>query len=450
MINFNNNINIMREELYNVNIKLEKLLESGNYSQLKYKLNADGFMKWKDDKYQDYWFNIKNAFEQGVTPTNDYDNPFFKSLNNLGVRGRLELLFNKSNTTTHTSNFSANQDYTSQVSEGLEGFKAIHKDIEETIFNDVAKYFNEVLHHEVLRNINGKWSLVIDNETLWDIWSNIIYPYIQSNPSTMISVASFYFLSGLLIKRSISKINSKILERIREDYKKEMSNPATKKDILEFKHLCESQNKVLFWMNSIEMILVCGFTYALAPKIKPSFPPITIPLPQNPDYNSYTNPGYNTYTNPNFYNSPHHYPYSNSFLLPFLTNKISKRFQTILKYILLFIFIIFIIYILPYIDFITNSPHLIYLFIIIISSIVIFYLFLNGFIILNYSIWSQTDKNKDKELYKYLPKFIKNYLLNLKEISQYKSSNYFIKLYFMSGTILLLMLIIFIITIIVL
>jgi hypothetical protein len=153
----------------------------------------------------------------------------------------------------------------------------------------------------------------------------------------MISVASFYFLSGLLIKRSISKINSKILERIREDYKKEMSNPATKKDILEFKHLCESQNKVLFWMNSIEMILVCGFTYALAPKIKASFPPITIPLPHNPDYNSYTNP--------NFYNSPHHYPYSNSFLLPFLTNKISKRFQSILKYILLFIFIIFIIYI---------------------------------------------------------------------------------------------------------
>ena len=76
---------------------------------------------------------------------------------------------------------------------------------------------------------------------------------------------------------------------------------------------------------------------------------------------------------------------------------------------------------------------------------VIFYLFLKGLIILNYSIRSSSENNKELVTNKYLPKFIKNYLLNLKEISKYYNSNSFVKLYFVGGTSLLVILIIFII-----
>ena len=77
---------------------------------------------------------------------------------------------------------------------------------------------------------------------------------------------------------------------------------------------------------------------------------------------------------------------------------------------------------------------------------IIFYLIITGLIILNYSI-RKNYNNNNKELVKsnYLPKFIKNYLLKLEEISKFNNSNSFIKLYFMSGIILSVFLIIFII-----
>ena len=59
----------------------------------------------------------------------------------------------------------------------------------------------------------------------------------------------------------------------------------------------------------------------------------------------------------------------------------------------MFIFIIFIYYGVAYMYFIKSNPYLIKVFIILLSSLIIFYLFLNGFIIFNYSIMSLKNIN---------------------------------------------------------
>nr|UZS77733.1 hypothetical protein [Lentinula edodes]UZS77783.1 hypothetical protein [Lentinula edodes]UZS77833.1 hypothetical protein [Lentinula edodes]UZS77883.1 hypothetical protein [Lentinula edodes]UZS77933.1 hypothetical protein [Lentinula edodes] len=316
----------------------------------------------------------------------------------------------------------------------LERLNGIDSDLNISLTPDLVNSMNSLFRHEVIKCVDGKWAFVLDSETLSSLWTNIFYPYISSNPTTVVAIGSVYLLSGLLIKRSISKFNSKLLSSIRNDSLRSMSNTPTSQELYQHQRLCESHDKVLFLMNSVELILVCGFAYFIGPRLKPNWPPITIPFPQN-QYPSNLIPNPNT--NPN--------PYSQSFLLPFLPfNKMSKGFKSILKFILLmFIFIIFSYY--GGISFLKSNPYLIKIFIIILSSMVIFYFLLNGLIILNYSIQSNTDNNKDIVTNKYLPKFIKNYLLNLKEISKYKNSNSFVKLYFVGGLVILVMLIIFII-----
>lgn len=390
--------------------------------------------------YQAYWENLRNTFQEGVSliPGNDVNNnPFFKTLNNLGVRGRLDLYINQSNNIAqnYTYNPVATVNHVSPTAGfDLERLNGIDSDLNISLTPDLVNSMNSLFRHEVIKCVDGKWAFVLDSETLSSLWTNIFYPYISSNPTTVVAIGSVYLLSGLLIKRSISKFNSKLLSSIRNDSLRSMSNTPTSQELYQHQRLCESHDKVLFLMNSVELILVCGFAYFIGPILKPNWPPITIPFPQN-QYLSNLIPNPNT--NPN--------PYSQSFLLPFLPfNKMSKGFKSILKFILLmFIFIIFSYY--GGISFLKSNPYLIKIFIIILSSMVIFYFLLNGLIILNYSIQSNTDNNKDIVTNKYLPKFIKNYLLNLKEISKYKNSNSFVKLYFVGGLVILVMLIIFII-----
>lgn len=295
---------------------------------------------------------------------------------------------------------------------------------------------NKLFQHEIIKRVDGKWSLLLDSEGLTSLWSNFFYPYIYSNPGTFVAIGSVYLLSGLLIKRAIGKFNSSLLNSIRSDSLKSMSNPPTQREIIAHQELCESQDKVLLLMNSVDMVLVCGFAFFIGGKLKPDWPSITIPLPQSQLSSS-------LYPNPN----PDSNPYSPSSIFPILPfNKLSKKVQSILKFILvMFIFILFIYYVGPYMSFIKNNPYLIKIFIILLSSMVIFYLFLKGLIILNYSIRSSSENNKELVTNKYLPKFIKIYLLNLKEISKYYNSNSFVKLYFVGGTSLLVILIIFII-----
>lgn len=115
------------------------------------------------------------------------------------------------------------------------------------------------------------------------------------------------------------------------------------------------------------------------------------------------------------------------------------------KNILKFSFIISLLLILNYcwdLSHIYTNP-------IIIKKIFIFticipacYLLSTAIIILNYSI-----KSVNKEeifIAKYLPSFIKKYLLNLKEIGEYRNFNHFVKLYFVAGFLILVMLFIFI------
>jgi hypothetical protein len=203
-----------------------------------------------------------------------------------------------------------------------------------------------------------------------------------------------------------------------------MSKPPTARELKEHEQLCKSHDKVLLLMNSVEIVLVCGFAYFIGPHLKPNLPSINIPLPQQPSM----------YQHPNFY----HY----SFLLPILKKNKSNKVKSILKIILTFIFIIFFYYINLYTSFFKSNQYLIKVFIILLSSMIIFYLFITGLIILNYSI--RKDYNKEVVTSNYLPKFIKNYLINLKEISNYYNYNSFVKLYFMSGTFLLVLLILFI------
>ncbi len=179
-------------------------------------------------------------------------------------------------------------------------------------------------------------------------------------------------------------------------------------------------------MNSVEMMLIFGYIYSISPKIKPDWPELKLSLSKILEGTVNANPD------------------SQSWLLPILPfKKISKRIKSILKFILLiFIFVIFIYYVGPYMSYFYSNTYLIKMFIILTSSISILYLFLNAFIILNYSI---RRGNKDEiPINKYFPAFIKKYILKLKEISEYKNSNSFVKLYFLGGIVTLVMLIIFI------
>ena len=444
--NRNNNeiIQDMQRALTAVNNRLERFLDSGNYNQVTQRLqSSDGFMRWKNDNYQAYWENLRNSFHKGVSiiPGNEVENnPFFKTINNLGVKGRLDLYINKSNTISHNSTVNPRSpDF------DLDRLKSINSDLNDSLNPELVNTMNRLFHHEVIKQVDGKWSIVLDSETLSSLWSNIFYPYISSNPHTIIAVGSVYLLSGLLIKRSISKFNSKLLSNIRNDSLRGMSNPATQQEMYQHQRLCESHDKVLFWMNSVEMVLVCGFAYFIGSELKPNWPPITIPLPYNQSPSSlYPNPNPSSlYPYPN----PNPNPYSYSFLFPFLPfNKMSKRVQSIIKFILLIlIFIIFIYYGGPLMAYIISNKYLFKLFIILFTFMFILHLFFNALIILNYSIRTRNDKNVKIFPNKYLPKFIKNHLLNLADISKYYNSNTFVKLYLMGGTVLLILLILFII-----
>ena len=431
----------MKDTLSAVNVRLDKFLESGNYAQVRQRLqSSDGFTRWKNDDFQAYWDNIRISFQKGVSGIQGRDvesNPIFNTLNNLGVKGRLDLYINKSNSVSQTSSSIVPVNSISPVAGlDLERLNSINSDLNDSLSTEVVRGMNELLHHEVLKRVDGKWSLVLDSDALSSLWSNVFYPYISSSPTTVVAIGVIYLLSGILIKRAIGKFNSSLLKSIRSDSLKGMSNPPTQREIIGHRHLCESQDKVLLLMNSLDMVLVCGFAFFIGSKLKPDWPPITIPLPQSQFPSS-------LYPNPN----PDPNPYSPSSLFPILPfNKLSKKVQSILKFILvMFFFILFIYYVGPYMSFFKNNPYLIKIFIILLSSMVIFYLFLKGLIILNYSIRSSSENNKELVTNKYLPKFIKNYLLNLKEISKYYNSNSFVKLYFVGGTSLLVILIIFII-----
>jgi hypothetical protein len=282
----------------------------------------------------------------------------------------------------------------------------------------IADIMERILGHKIIQVVDDKWSLVIDGEAISDLWSKNIWPYISSDPKTLIAIGGSYLITGLLIKRGVSKINSKILSSIRRDSFNYLSKPPTTEEITQHLKLCESHDKILFIMNTVETVLIFGYIYSIAPKIKPELPDIKIPLTEFIDSNDN--------------------PYSKSWLLPiFPFKKMSKRIESILIFILLmFVFIILIFY---------SNPYLIKIFIILTSSMSILYLFLKGFIILNYSI-RRANKN-EIPINKYLPAFIKKYLSNLKDISEYKNSNSFVKLYFLGGIVTLVMLIIFIIII---
>ena len=429
------NIDQMKDVLSAVNVRLDRFLESGNYAQVRQRLqSSDGFTRWKNDDFQAYWDNIRISFQKGVSGIQGRDvesNPIFNTLNNLGVKGRLDLYINKSNSVSQTSSSIVPVNSISPVAGlDLERLNSINSDLNDSLSTEVVRGMNGLFHHEVIKRVDGKWSLVLDSESLSSLWSNIFYPYIASNPTTVVAIGSVYLLSGLLIKRSIGKFNSSLLSSIRSDSLRAMSNPPTQRELLEHQRLCESQDKTLFLMNSVDMVLVCGVAYFIGSKLKPNWAPITLPIPQSQNPSSlYPNP------NPNPNPNPYPYPYSSLFpILPF--NKLSKSVQSILKFILvMFIFILFIYYGGTYISFLKSNPYLIKIFIILFSSMVIFYLFLIGFIILNYSIRSNSENNKELVTNKYLPKFIKIYLLNLKEISKYYNSNSFVKLYFVGGYI---------------
>lgn len=100
-------IDQMKETLSLLNDKLGSFLESGNYVQVRQRLGgSDGFIRWKNENLQAYWENLRNSYQQGVSGISGRDvesNPYFNTLNNLGVKGRLDLYINKYNSVSHTS-----------------------------------------------------------------------------------------------------------------------------------------------------------------------------------------------------------------------------------------------------------------------------------------------------------------------------------------------------------
>ena len=159
----NNNMTItqMKDTLSAVNVRLDKFLESGNYAQVRQRLqSSDGFIRWKNDIFQAYLDNLRDSFQQGVSVISGRDvesNPYFNTLNNLGVKGRLDLYINKYNSVSHTSSSIDQVNSVSPVAGlDLERLNSINSDLNDSLSTEVVRGMNELLHHEVLKRVDGK------------------------------------------------------------------------------------------------------------------------------------------------------------------------------------------------------------------------------------------------------------------------------------------------------
>jgi hypothetical protein len=94
----------------------------------------------------------------------------------------------------------------------------------------------------------------------------------------MIAIGSCYLLSGILIKRGINKMNSTVLDKIRKSSYGILGINPSRLQLETYQSLIESLDKVIFRMNSVDMILVCGFAILIGHQLKPYLASIKIPV----------------------------------------------------------------------------------------------------------------------------------------------------------------------------
>ena len=338
------------------------------------------------------------------------NNPFFNAYDRLGVKGKI------SSNSNFQDLFNNIEEITTKVNTSLSNNESLQIGI---------KTINEHYKKNIFKIENGDIVISVDIDFLNKLFKLVIDDYLNDNKYKLVLCGCGYLISALLIKRGVHKLNKTLLDSIKNDaINKGISNE-------EFLELNRSHEKILPIINSIDVLLIAGLTFALGEKLKPNLPAINLKID-------------NIIRNES----------NSSFLLPILTlkNKLSKTTKNIVKIIIYIILFIGIFYNLDKIlYFIENNFYFIKIIIISIISFLILYLFTTGYIILNYSI--RVNKSPDISieneisLKSYLPKFIKNYLLNLIKISKYKSSQTFVKLYFAGGLLCFIKLIIFFIII---
>ncbi len=249
MINNNTNIQNMKKTLSDLDIKMGNLLEKGNNDKIIETINgykdirehlsgSDGFVRWKHDSYQAYWETIRNSLNNvsELSENSVGNNRYFDALNKLGVKGRLQHFLDIRN-----SNSSLSDGSISLFNSNIKILEDISSNLNESFSKDasiMAPLLEKYTDHKIIQLLDGKWSLVIDCDVISDIWSKFILPYINSDPKALICIGVGYMVTVLFIKKSVSKINSKILGRIRMDSLNNLSKPPTSKEIDQHIRLC--------------------------------------------------------------------------------------------------------------------------------------------------------------------------------------------------------------------